>query len=179
MLKKRKGPHAETEQRDESISTKNNTIPKPATPPAVSSEGNTIIGENISIEGTLRGKENLIIEGTMKGKIELEQNKLTIGRKGQVEADIQAENITVSGHLTGNIKAKGKVELTKEADFTGEIQTNQISVEDGAYIKAAIEMEQASQKSKPATENIPVQLVSATAGKETTDALNTTYKKDN
>ena len=104
-------------------------------------DGKNIIGEHISIDGTIRGRENLIIEGHMKGKVELEKHHLTIGSKGQVEAEIQADNVTVSGRLVGNIMASGKVEITKNADFTGEIKAKQISVEDGAYLKACIELE--------------------------------------
>jgi cytoskeletal protein CcmA (bactofilin family) len=40
----------------------------------------------------------------------------------------------------GNIAANGKVEITKEADFTGEIKAGRISVEDGAYLKAVVEL---------------------------------------
>ena len=40
-----------------------------------SSEEKTVIGEQISIEGSICGKENLLIEGSMKGKIELEEHQ--------------------------------------------------------------------------------------------------------
>lgn len=101
----------------------------------------TIIGEHITIEGDIQGREDLIIQGSVKGSIALQGNHLTVGPKGQVEAEINADNVTISGRLTGNIKAKGKVEITKEADFTGEIKARQISVQDGAYLKAVIELE--------------------------------------
>ncbi len=178
MLKKRKSPQDEMQHKEENVSAESNTAPKAAAPPARANKENTIIGEKISIEGIIRGKENLIIEGIMKGNIELEKNKLTIGKRGQVEADIQAQDVTISGRLAGNIKAKGKVEVTKQADFSGEILTHQISVEDGAFIKATIEMGQTSQKDSTSKENSPVQLVSP-AGKETTNALNNTDKEDN
>jgi cytoskeletal protein CcmA (bactofilin family) len=112
---------------------------KESTPIAISPESHTIIGENISIEGGIQGKENLIIEGTVKGNIELEADHLTVGPKGYVEGEIQADSVTVQGRLTGNIKASGKVEITKEADFSGEIKARSIFVEDGAMLKAVIE----------------------------------------
>jgi cytoskeletal protein CcmA (bactofilin family) len=63
------------------------------------------------------------------------------------------------------------VEITKDADFNGEIKTKRISVEDGAYLKAAIELEREPQKKavpigKPAEdkasspEKAPITLVS-------------------
>jgi cytoskeletal protein CcmA (bactofilin family) len=82
-----------------------------------------------------------VIDGSVKGKIELEQQHVTVGSKGRVEADIHAKDVTISGQLTGNITAQGKVAITKDANFNGEIKAKGISVEDGAYLKAIIELE--------------------------------------
>ncbi len=119
--------------------------PAPSMPVAVDQK--TVIGDQISIEGAIRGKENLLIEGSVKGSIEVKAHHLTVGVKGQVEAEILAANVTVSGRLAGNINATGRVEITKEADFKGEIKARSISVEDGAYLKAVIEMEREPLKS--------------------------------
>ena len=101
----------------------------------------TVIGQHISIEGDIKGSEDLVIQGSVKGSIVLPDHHLTIGPKGQVEAEISVANVTISGTLMGNIKASGKVQITKDADFMGEIKAKRISVEDGAYLKAAIELE--------------------------------------
>lgn len=102
---------------------------------------NTIIGEHISIEGTVRAKEDLIIQGSLKGTMELDKHHVTIGHKGKVEADIKAQSITVSGKMNGNVSVHGKVEITKEADFTGQIKAKRIAIEEGAYINGSIEMQ--------------------------------------
>ncbi|MFH1243851.1 MAG: polymer-forming cytoskeletal protein [Pseudomonadota bacterium] len=112
----------------------------PAIRPSAPAE-KTIITKDISIEGEIRGKEDLVIEGAVKGSIQLEGHHLTIGPRGQVEAEVNAENVTISGRLIGNIKALGKVEITREANFNGEIKAKNLSVEDGAYLKAMIELE--------------------------------------
>jgi cytoskeletal protein CcmA (bactofilin family) len=101
----------------------------------------TVIGEKISIEGDIRGEEHLVIEGSMKGNVEMEKNNFTIGSMGRVEGEINAQNVKVSGQMIGNIKTHGKVEITKEADFMGDIKAKSISVEDGAYFKGSIELE--------------------------------------
>jgi len=118
--------------------------PPPPNPVAVNQK--TVIGDQISIEGAIRGQEDLLIEGSVKGSIEVKAHRLTVGVKGQVEAEILAANVTVSGKLSGNINATGKVEITKEADFKGEIKARSISVQDGAYLKAVIEMEREPSK---------------------------------
>jgi len=101
----------------------------------------TVIGEKISIEGDVRGEENLVIEGSLKGNVEMEKNNFTIGSKGRVEGEINAQNVKVSGQMIGNIKTQGRVEITKEADFMGDIRAKNISVEDGAYFKGSIELD--------------------------------------
>jgi cytoskeletal protein CcmA (bactofilin family) len=101
----------------------------------------TIIGDQIYIEGTIRGEEDLLIEGSVKGSLEMKDHHVTVGPKGHVEAEVRAANVTISGKLTGNINATGKVEITRAADFNGEIKAKSISVEDGAYLKAVIELE--------------------------------------
>ena len=124
-----------------------------------SSEEKTVVGEQISIEGSICGKENLLIEGSMKGKIELEEHQVTVGSRGQVEAEIHAKDVTISGRMTGNIQALGKVQITKEAEFNGEVKAKRISVEDGAYIKAVIELERETKKpssaGKPELQVVP------------------------
>ena len=111
-------------------------VPRPET-----TAENTVIGENISIEGNIRGDEHLVIEGSMKGNIEMEKHNFTVGSKGRVEGEINAQSVRVSGQMIGKIKTQGKVEITKEADFMGDIKAESISVEDGAYFKGSIELD--------------------------------------
>ena len=115
----------------------------------------TIIGDQIFIEGIIRGKEDLLIEGSVKGSIEMKSNHLTVGSKGQVNAEVNAANVTIGGKLVGNVNATGKVEITKAADFNGEIKAKSISVEDGAYLKAVIELEREPVKKFAHTEKPP------------------------
>jgi cytoskeletal protein CcmA (bactofilin family) len=123
----------------------------------------TIIGDQIYIEGTIRGEEDLLIEGSVKGNIEMKAHHLTVGSKGQVEAEVRAANVTISGKLEGNINATGRVEITKAADFNGEIKAKSISVEDGAYLKAVIEMER-----EPTQKAVPLGKPDAKASAEST-----------
>ena len=101
----------------------------------------TIIGEHIFIEGSIRGEEDLQIEGSMKGNIELGKHNFRVGPSGRMDGEITARNVSVSGEFKGNIKSHEKVEVTREADFYGEIKAKSISVEDGAYIKGVIELD--------------------------------------
>ncbi len=146
MLNKRKNHKKEDEFMQKPASSDFSPAPAPESAPG---KAKTVIGERISIEGDIRGHENLVIEGSMKGKIELEKNQITVGPKGRVQAEIHADNVTISGHLTGNIEALGTVKITRDANFSGEIKSRSISVEDGAYLKAVIELQRDTQKAAP------------------------------
>jgi cytoskeletal protein CcmA (bactofilin family) len=104
-------------------------------------DAKTVIGKHIAIEGSIRGEEDLQIEGAMKGNIELQKHNFKVGSSGQMEGEITARNVSISGELKGNIECHEKVEITREADFYGEIKAKSISVEDGAYIKGVIELD--------------------------------------
>ena len=103
-------------------------------------DAKTVIGKHIAIEGSIRGEEDLQIEGAMKGDIELQKHNFKVGPSGQMEGEIKARNVSISGEFKGNIQCHEKVEVTREADFYGEIKAKSISVEDGAYIKGVIEL---------------------------------------
>lgn len=153
MLRKTSPPREESE-----------FVPQTPAPAATkASAGRTVIGEFISIEGDIRGDEDLLIEGSVKGSISLQSHHLTVGPKGKVEAEIDAENVTISGTLTGNIQATGKVAITKDADFTGEIKAKRISVEDGAFLKAVVELERETKK-QPTPLTKPVDSSSSSPG---------------
>lgn len=109
----------------------------------------TVIGEHISIEGSLRASEDMIIEGVVKGTIEIKSSQLTVGSKGKVEADVDADSVVIGGRMVGNVTAKNKVQVLKNADFSGQIKAKRIAVEDGAFVKASIELEK-DEKPQPA-----------------------------
>lgn len=125
----------------------------------------TIIGEYISIEGSISGEEHLVIEGSMKGTIDLKRHNFAIGSKGRFEGEIQAQKVSISGEMNGSIKAQGKIRITKEADFTGEIRAKSIAVEDGAYFKGSIELEREPNR-KPAKKEKAPSLASPQPDKE-------------
>ncbi|MCJ7539264.1 MAG: polymer-forming cytoskeletal protein [Desulfobacterales bacterium] len=108
----------------------------------------TIIGEHISIEGNIHGEGHLLIEGSMKGNIVMDKHDFALGSKGRFEGEIQAQNVSISGQMIGNIKTQGRVEITKEADFSGEVKAKSISIGDGAYFKGTIELDKEPHRNK-------------------------------
>ncbi len=101
---------------------------------------NTIIGSSIVIDGEISGDEDLVIQGTVKGKIQLKES-LYVEESGVVEADIETQNVDISGQVTGNIIASDKVELKTQCRMTGDIKAPRILIADGATFKGNVDMD--------------------------------------
>jgi len=101
----------------------------------------SLLGSTFVCTGQISGQESLQIKGAFKGLIRLKNNTLLIEQGAQVEADIIAGDVMLSGHLTGNIRAAGKVYLSSEASMRGDITAARISIKDGAQFRGSIKMD--------------------------------------
>ena len=101
---------------------------------------NTVIGSSIVIDGEITGDEDLVIQGTVKGRIQLKES-LFVEESGSVEADIETQNVEVSGQVVGNITATDKVELKTQCRVTGDIKAPRILIADGATFKGNVDMD--------------------------------------
>src|SRR5579864_3926972 len=99
------------------------------------------IGKSVVIKGELSGSEDLYVDGQVEGSISLKGNALTVGPHGQVKATVEAKGIVVQGKLEGNVQASDRVELRKSAIVTGDITTQRISIEEGAYLKGKVDIQ--------------------------------------
>ena len=91
----------------------------------------TIIGEDIEFKGSLKFKNSLKIKCKFAGKIQTD-GQLIIGHEANVNADINAKNISISGNVKGRIKAQQKVELLKKSITHADIISPDIAIESGS-----------------------------------------------
>jgi len=108
----------------------------------VVNEAKTTISNSTKINGDIKAKEHLIINGTITGNIDIRDYNLFLGPAGRIEGEVRAQNVRIRGHMQGDIIASGKIEIGKEANFTGEIKSKGISVEQGAYFDALVNLGQ-------------------------------------
>jgi cytoskeletal protein CcmA (bactofilin family) len=104
------------------------------------------IGKSVVIKGELSGSEDLYVDGTVEGTIQLQGNNLVIGPNGHVHADVNAKGVVVQGKLEGNIRASERTELRKSAVIVGDIATQRIAIEDGAYFKGKVDIQKEAAK---------------------------------
>jgi len=123
------------------------------------------IGKSVLVKGELSGSEDLYLDGEVEGSIELKGHSLTIGPHGRVKANVHARDVVVHGKVEGNVRGTERVELKKSAVLVGDIFTQRIVIEDGAFFKGGIDIQKdakAEQKheSKPATTSAPATMPS-------------------
>jgi cytoskeletal protein CcmA (bactofilin family) len=113
---------------------------RPASSPAVSSgAASTIVGETIRIKGDVSSREEILLNGELSGQLELDQ-RLTVGAKGKVEANIKAKEVIIGGSVKGNVDASERITLRAGANLVGDVKTAGIVIEDGAYFKGGIDI---------------------------------------
>ena len=57
------------------------------------------LGKGLFIKGEITGSESLYIDGKVEGAINLPGNRVTVGRNGQVGANITAREVVVLGKV--------------------------------------------------------------------------------
>ncbi len=97
------------------------------------------IGPGVKIEGRLVSSEDLVIDGRVDGSIEVSDHHLSIGPAGAVKADLVARQITISGAVTGNIKARERVDLHASGSVTGDITTPRFVMADGSAVAGKVD----------------------------------------
>ena len=73
------------------------------------------------------------LDGRFKGEIEA-AGGLIIGKKAIVKADIHANDIIISGEVTGNISAEKRIEINTSGKVIGDIKAANIIVHPGAVL---------------------------------------------
>ncbi|WP_263410215.1 bactofilin family protein [Terriglobus tenax] len=121
--------------------------PASSTPAAAAGEQATI-GKSLVVKGEVSGSESLFIDGKVEGAINLPGNRVTVGRNGQVAANISAREIVVLGKVRGNCQASDRVEIRSEGSLTGDVIAARISIEDGAFFKGGIDIRKPGQEGK-------------------------------
>jgi cytoskeletal protein CcmA (bactofilin family) len=123
---------------------------RPAPPPSALESANRAaaaattdqasISKGLFIKGEITGSESLFIDGKVEGSINLNGNRVTVGRNGQVAASITAREVVVLGKVRGNVTASDRVDIRAEGALTGDVAAARISIEDGAFFKGGIDI---------------------------------------
>lgn len=97
------------------------------------------IGASLNVQGNITGGEDLTIEGRVEGTVTLKQNKVTVGKSGRVEANMNAKTMIIDGEVTGDLEASEQILVRKTGLVKGNVRAPRIVLEDGARIKGSVD----------------------------------------
>ena len=144
------GKDKESEREDsiELIGMEERAIPQPSMQPQPFQTGMpqskafakaTHIGKGIVFRGEVTGKEDLEVEGRLEGKIQLPGCTVSIGKDGEVNAEVAAKTVSIHGKLVGNVVVTDKVEIFEMGSMEGDIVSPRIQIADGAKFKGSVD----------------------------------------
>jgi cytoskeletal protein CcmA (bactofilin family) len=108
-------------------SLKNNT----SSPFQAGASETTYIAADSEFTGNIKLKGNARIDGKIEGTVDL-TGDLVIGPSANLKATIQANTISISGEVHGDITARESLELCSSAKLYGNIYTQMLKIDQGA-----------------------------------------------
>ena len=121
----------------------------------------TIIGPNTNFNGHLKCDGNVRIDGVCEeGLIETVGNVI-VSANAMVAADIVARNVSVSGAVSGKIKASDRLEILSTGRVWGDVEVGSFLLDEDGYFRGQLVM-----KEEP---EVPPQLVRVTSTDESTE----------
>ena len=99
----------------------------------------SMIGQNMRITGSVISGAAVICAGQLDGTVECESLHILLG--GKLNGDIKVEHVIVDGLMIDNVKAE-RVPLAQHADFSGDLCSAGIAVDEGAKIQASFSRDQ-------------------------------------
>lgn len=106
-----------------------------------------IIAEGTSIQGNMEVYGDLRISGTVKGNIRC-QGKVILAKTGQIEGNVQSEEIDISGYLKGEQRIERRLILRQSARVHGDVYVQLLQVEEGAEINGKCIMQTVHKKTQ-------------------------------
>lgn len=141
------------------------TASSPSLP--VSPRAVACISQGIRIRGEVTGSEDLFVDGLVEGKLNLTSNScLTVGPNGSVKADLNAREIIIRGKVEGSVVARDKLQIWSTGQIHGEVQTDRLTIEDGALLRGKVEA------GKQPAKSLEVKAAVAAGGPTSSPSLN-------
>ncbi|MFA7200279.1 MAG: polymer-forming cytoskeletal protein [Bacteroidales bacterium] len=111
----------------------------------------TRICNDTKITGTIITQHDIRIDGYLEGKIKTE-GKLVIGETGKCKGEVECKSVDISGSFDGILKSSELASLREKSVFTGEIHSDQISIEPTVRISGKLVSPELSKKGGKATD---------------------------
>lgn len=100
----------------------------------------TVIGPNTNFSGRLVSDGSIRIDGVCEEGIIESVGNIVVGPQARVAADLIAENVSVSGAVTGRITASGRLEILSTGKVWGDVNVGSFLLDEDGYFKGKLAM---------------------------------------
>ena len=107
--------------------------------------GQTLVSATTSFNGVLKSDALIIIHGRVEGEVQT-AGSLLVGKQGQVQASVTAQNVAVAGVVVGNITASERLEIASTGKVLGDITTACLVIDEGGFFHGHSRMQEAEAK---------------------------------
>ena len=121
----------------------------------------TIIGPNTSFDGHLKCDGSIRIDGVCEGGVIETVGNVIVSPNAMVAADIVARNVSVSGAVTGKIKASNRLEILSTGRVWGDVEVGSFLLDEDGFFRGQLVM-----KDEP---EVPPQLANTTPAGEVSE----------
>jgi len=97
------------------------------------------VGPTANFNGDLVCDGIVKIDGIFQGSIKTVSNVI-ISEKARVDANIEAQNISVSGQAKGTMVAKGRLEILSTGRVWADVTVSSFLLDDGGKLHGALQM---------------------------------------
>ncbi len=99
-----------------------------------------IIGPLTTFQGTLRADGTVRVDGVVEGGRIVSTSNVIIAKDARVQADIEAQVVSIAGAYKGTIKAD-RVELLAGSRVWGELHVRSFLLDEGGYFSGNLYMQ--------------------------------------
>ena len=97
----------------------------------------TVLSLGFELTGDVISKNDIRADGILRGHIRTDK-RVVVGEKASITGDILADEISISGEVTGDLYINGETTIHASAKVSGNILTHKITIQTGAEISSCI-----------------------------------------
>ena len=100
------------------------------------SKNSLMIGEGVTITGTIKANNEVTIQGTIDGDIEC--NSVTINKSGNIKGKIKTDTMIVEGKAEGDMNVNAVLNIKSEGHVSGKVFYGEIQIDEGGKLSGEI-----------------------------------------
>jgi cytoskeletal protein CcmA (bactofilin family) len=94
----------------------------------------SLIADDLTIEGKIEGGGSVRIAGNFKGDVNV-QGDLTIEAGAKLTGGVRADKVTIAGELEGNVQEASRIDLLNTGAVIGDLKAGSVTVAAGARMR--------------------------------------------